>query len=435
MKYDLAVVGAGPSGIMAARTAARDGLKTLLIERKRDVTRIRRYCTRNLHIGPGGFRSDKTFDDIKLNRVNLAFEIDHGRTKIRLKNLDVDIDFEGYLGAYYGETWVSPSGYDFHREKPGESITAFHIDKEALLACLLKDASASGCQLRADTTCERIEDTPSGTILHLKSAGNTETVQAARAIVADGGFSTLIEQLGFNQGRPPGAPQLKYLCYILDRIDSPYPDGTSLHLTIPSLHRGFINIGLWAGNRFQLSCSASLVSDTDLPSILEKAMKSSPFASWFARSKIIDRQGCNQELRPPVREPARGNVICIGDNVAYAETAIKGALGCGYVAAKSSKTALAGQNGNTEYNDYWQHAFNFFSPKYSAWGKQMQPVPRVLDDSEVDTLYKWIGDNGFYGLPFDILPDNRQKFTAELPKIAEKVFAAGGRPGSRPAAD
>ncbi|MEW6142731.1 MAG: FAD-dependent monooxygenase [Chloroflexota bacterium] len=435
MKYDLAIVGAGPAGLMAARTAARDGLKVLLVERKRDVTRVRRYCTRNLHIGPGGFRSDKTFDDVKLNRVNLAFEIDHGKCKIRLKNLDDAIDFDGYLGAYYGETWVSPSGYAFHREKPGENITAFHIDKEALLSCLLKDATASGCQLMADTTCERIEDTPAGVTLNLTSGGKTEVVQTARTIVADGGFSTLIEQLGFNQGRPPGAPQLKYLCYILDRIDSPYPDGTSLHLTIPSMHRGFVNVGLWAGNRFQISCSTSLVSDTDLPSILEKAMKSSPFASWFARSKIVDRQGCNQELRPPVRETARGNTICIGDNVAYAETAIKGALGCGYVAAKSTGTALAGQNGNTQYNDYWQHAFNFFSPKYSAWGKQMQPVARVLDDNEIDALYKWINDNGFYGLPFDTLPDNRQKFTAELPKIAEKVFAAGGRPGGRPAAD
>jgi hypothetical protein len=66
----------------------------------------------------------------------------------------------------------------------------------------------------------------------------------------------------------------------------------------------------------------------------------------------------------------------------------------------------------------------------------MQPVARVLDDAEVDALYKWVSDNGFVGLIFDVLPDNRQKFTAELPKIAEKVFAPAGRPGGgRPAAD
>ncbi len=35
MKYDVIVIGAGPAGLMAARTAAEDGLKVLLIERKR----------------------------------------------------------------------------------------------------------------------------------------------------------------------------------------------------------------------------------------------------------------------------------------------------------------------------------------------------------------------------------------------------------------
>jgi hypothetical protein len=166
--------------------------------------------------------------------------------------------------------------------------------------------------------------------------------------------------------------------------------------------------------------------------VLENTMKSSPFASWFTKSKIVDRQGCNQELRPPVGDPARGSIICIGDNVAYAETAIKGALGCGHVAARATKAALSGEDGNARYNDYWQHAFNFFSEGYMAWGKQTQPPARVLDDREVDTLYKWIADRALHGLPYDILPDHRQELTAELPAIAQRVFAAGGRPGARP---
>jgi len=34
VKYGLIVVGGGPRGLMAARTAAEDGLKVVLIERK-----------------------------------------------------------------------------------------------------------------------------------------------------------------------------------------------------------------------------------------------------------------------------------------------------------------------------------------------------------------------------------------------------------------
>jgi NADPH-dependent 2,4-dienoyl-CoA reductase/sulfur reductase-like enzyme len=36
-KYDVTVVGRGPSGLMAARTAAENGLKVLLIERKKEL--------------------------------------------------------------------------------------------------------------------------------------------------------------------------------------------------------------------------------------------------------------------------------------------------------------------------------------------------------------------------------------------------------------
>ena len=44
MKYDLIVVGGGPAGLMASKTAAEDGLKVLLIERKKDITEVKRLC-------------------------------------------------------------------------------------------------------------------------------------------------------------------------------------------------------------------------------------------------------------------------------------------------------------------------------------------------------------------------------------------------------
>ena len=52
MKYDLIVVGGGPGGLMAAKTAAEDGLKVLLIERKRNITEIKRACLDNTNLKP-----------------------------------------------------------------------------------------------------------------------------------------------------------------------------------------------------------------------------------------------------------------------------------------------------------------------------------------------------------------------------------------------
>ena len=44
MRYDIAVVGAGPAGLMAAKTAAEHGLRTVLIEKRKDVSKITRAC-------------------------------------------------------------------------------------------------------------------------------------------------------------------------------------------------------------------------------------------------------------------------------------------------------------------------------------------------------------------------------------------------------
>jgi NADPH-dependent 2,4-dienoyl-CoA reductase/sulfur reductase-like enzyme len=43
-KYDLVVVGAGPGGAMAAKTAGENGLKTAILERKTNPAIITRSC-------------------------------------------------------------------------------------------------------------------------------------------------------------------------------------------------------------------------------------------------------------------------------------------------------------------------------------------------------------------------------------------------------
>lgn len=83
-------------------------------------------------------------------------------------------------------------------------------------------------------------------------------------------------------------------------------------------------LGLWTNHSFHPGIAAPLFTRMDLPGMLRRVMTESPFASWFRWSKVIDRLGCAMSLRPAIREPARGKVICCGDNAAFAETVIKG---------------------------------------------------------------------------------------------------------------
>ena len=90
-------------------------------------------------------------------------------------------------------------------------------------------------------------------------------------------FLRYVEKLGFNQERPPGGPTLKFLTYILDTVETPFPESRYLQICTPSVHTGQINFGLWANNAFHLGISAPVFTNLSLPQILERVMKDSPY--------------------------------------------------------------------------------------------------------------------------------------------------------------
>jgi digeranylgeranylglycerophospholipid reductase len=421
--YDLIVVGAGPTGLMAARTAARDGLKVLLVERRKKINPVKRFCSQMIRVGDQGFSSAKKPTDIEVNPVTVTFEITEKHHKISLNNLDeeVTVDYRGPLRTYHNETWISPSGHFFNTLESNETFFGFQLDKGELLAGLLDECVREGCEYRSETKCVDIEDNKGEVSVRLSSGGAEETLKARRAVLADGAVSSLMGKLGFNDNRPDAGPKIKLLAYMLDRVDSPFPESCHIDLCVPSLYPANVPLGLWAYDTYQLIIAMPVFMGTNLPDLMKKFMKESPFASWFASSKIVERQGCNMILRTPIWEPAKGNVICCGDNASLAEVAIKGGFGCGYKAAKAIGASLEGGDGNSQYNSFWQKAFYFHSPQYRSIGKRIYPPARVLDDAEIDTLFKWIGDNKLWGLPNDVLLDNIEQIREELPEIAEKL--------------
>ncbi|MDJ0926713.1 MAG: FAD-dependent monooxygenase [Gammaproteobacteria bacterium] len=437
MEYDLIIVGAGPGGCMAARKAARDGLNVLIIEKRKEAGMVTRFCSRLLRLGEGGFASDKVITDVDMDKATCTIEVGApGKHFVHMHGVPPEASFAytGELDPCFNESWLSPAGVNLDRDANCRTIDGFVIDKEVMLRGILMEAADAGCKIQGATKCLEIEDTDDGVRLKVKSPAGTETLRAKRAIVADGSFSALAEQLGFNEGRGPGPGRLRFMSFILDRCNMPYREMRRMHCAQPSVHRGFLNVGPWPPGLWELSCSAPVSSTVRLPQIIEEFLTNSAFSYIFEGANILDRQGCSMDLRPPVREAARGNVICVGDNLAYAEVAIKGAIGCGFKAAEATALSLDGKDGNAAYNDYWTHAFNFFSPEYNKRAVRLPSIPAVLDDDETDTLFRWFADQGVSGLPQDILPDNRAQLAEDLPEITAKLFSRGKRKGAPAAA-
>ena len=52
-KWDLLIVGAGPAGLMAAKTAPEKGLSVLVIEKNSDFNTLRRACSTQFILDDG----------------------------------------------------------------------------------------------------------------------------------------------------------------------------------------------------------------------------------------------------------------------------------------------------------------------------------------------------------------------------------------------
>ena len=67
--YDLIVVGAGPAGLMAAKTAAEQGLTVALLDRKKTITDINRACSMMIVTLTGKYLNDRVSINTRDNRL------------------------------------------------------------------------------------------------------------------------------------------------------------------------------------------------------------------------------------------------------------------------------------------------------------------------------------------------------------------------------
>ena len=188
MKYDVAIIGAGPAGLAAAVEASEQGLSVAVFDKRNKTGGLR-----NGGIGPFAVESslqERSFVDLtKEQAFNYKMEFTHGTTNARLVseyiNLSADtIDWLEHMGirfesvsAYYKGGKQTQHNFNHRGKNIAEVLTAH--------------ATACGTVFHLGTTVQALT-VQNGAVVGLQGidqSGNAFAVEARAVVVATGGFS------------------------------------------------------------------------------------------------------------------------------------------------------------------------------------------------------------------------------------------------------
>jgi len=408
---------------MAAKTAAEDGLKVLLIERKKNITEINRACvqifyTRKL-TGSGESETGDPHRDGYIDPVSV--ESDGIKTRFHFPVPGFSVDYNGPLRPCLNWVHVSPGGYQINQYKLNDRPWGFYYHKETYLAGLLAEARKAGAEVRAETFGLAAENTSDGVKVRVRTKSGEETLEARKAIAADGNGSKIVESLGLNEKRKQftaiGQGQVGYAHYIVAGLETGLPGSSWSSLTIPSVNPASnIMIGMSSDNTNFVGALGVYPFKA-----LDRFMNDPRYAHMFRHARIVKKEAVAMggPMLSAMKEPMEGNVVVIGDAASPGETWIQGATACGYQAVKAIEKELNGQKGYPEYIAWWQKAFAFNVSDYGKTVKMLYSLHRLCSDEEIDYVFKLF--QGRLGIPVVLVAKNMELIKKGRPDLYEKL--------------
>jgi len=382
-QYDVIIVGAGPAGLMTARTVAARGLSVLLADVKKDITRVFRSCCCNLIIEPGTHKETATYENGRMCFAENGFSVPYSGAVIPLKN-----SFK-----------VSPGGHTIKIDgKSPEGNVAVSYEKEVLLQDLFSGiAGLKHVEILTETQGMGVENVKAGANVTLRTRKGPLTVRGRIAVAADGVNSKLVQSLGLNETRRKFFARFRVASFHMEKVDCPYPDSWIT----------FVGTGHTRGRRGQLyMCPKPHEKRTDPPvyelTIGIPVVPNQPgfvpedeltyfttkgrFASWFRKMRIIETRAASLNFYTPLVNPVEGSVVAVGDAAAFIETYVQGAVMYGYQAGNAIVKYLATGTGLQEYAKAWGESFEYNNPEEIKQATQGFGL-HVLKDDDIDYLF------------------------------------------------
>ena len=407
--YDVVVVGAGPAGTIAAKTAAEHGLEVALLERKTDLSVVRRACTGCLGL-KDEFFGDVTFFDDKTKRL------------IFPRN-GFSVKYDGPTHNLYGFHLTSPDGTkvrmgDINEGKKigNDARVAVMVNKGHLIQGLADECKARDVSIYLNTNVVDIWNEPDGVVV-ADHRGNR--YKGKFVIAADGVNSRIMRKLGLNKERKWIGTYRDQACEFVgiefDEMDALiFCMGWTTSISLaPSTHEGWYHMA-----------SASYNWRDDLEKGLQEFMQSKAYAPWFKKARLVSGHecACVSNIYSSILVPYKNNVLIAGDSGWMQECSIIGAFMMGNKAAYAVIYAInnkqINKQGIASYLDWWT---KYLIGPYGAGGGFGADIKDYLTGEDINYLAGLVqkplhGTLDFYTIYRGI----GRAYSEQFPRIAEE---------------
>ncbi len=351
-RYDVVVIGAGPSGLVAAKALKENGFDVAIVDRISNPAKTQRTCGQTL-LPPNEYFFGNLFH---YNEKDQRFcFIDSG----------LSFPYTGPVSRTYCWHMFSPgmkevrfgTGEDPAPGAPSAPI-ALSYDKDIMLECLIKDIQ-----------CDHVEIFPGHEFKEIGWEGPDVVVQAGDkafrstyVIAADGCNSRVVDKLGYNKSRHHIA-DFHIKSYFLKGCNPEYKNDLTTaitHIDGKPVYLFFVprpEKDTW--NFLILSFESSI----DLNAVYETAMKDPRYADWFKGAEVIREYAAFEHIYSAVVKPFKNNVIIVGDAGSCQELECLGAMATGWKGGLAAAGALKEMQlglppqAIPQYLDWWLNTY------------------------------------------------------------------------------
>jgi len=346
--FDLIVVGGGPAGLMAAKTAAEKGLDVALLERKDHLAEIARPCSEILTLN----------EDI--NNEYLFYNKKGGRLCF-LKSGFCE-RYDGHSLDLEAFTIYAMNGNCIQFSNPakpqggGVVPVQMAFEKKMLLSKLLVAVEKKDVHVFTNVNVVAFEK--KGRHMCILSSEGTR-YEAAFVICADGVNSRSVQCLGLNKRRGFYGT-LRGIALYIRGVELPIAH-SHVHIQGGSEVGIELSINPRAENDEYFVSLCGIQPKADFSRWADYIMKTSRFSSWFKGAEIVKTSSFVANIYSPLRDPFRDNVLVIGDAGNTLQVTNKGALVCGWRAGNTVARAFYNNSLNREamqdYLEWWDESY------------------------------------------------------------------------------